>query len=286
MLPRKQRTESGESDTGESHETYVGDLDLGEEESLADRFKNMADDGDIDVLTLVNAVSRETIEDALGYAARGGHSKVVRGLLPHCNKPNCGDALRVAAEGGYVKCVWEFLAAGVYDHLPYPASIPVTKDNTQCIRVMLPYLDDYVADGLLRKAAMVGNVSALKLLLPSTYQENNEKALWSAAYANQLDAVKALIPHVDSIEKRTNALRIAAERGHVACVEALIPVSDAKSRCRFDHNIPITSAFFAKHVEIVKMLAPHSYPPLAEECLRRIEEGDLSWRPLESYADE
>jgi hypothetical protein len=162
---------------------------------------------------------------ALLLAARMGHPDCVELLIPVSDpKADNSSALRVAAENGHLACV----------ELLLPVSDPKANNRSSALRV----------------AAENGHLACVELLLPVSEPKG---CLLLAARNNHVDVVEHLLRFPVADDEAALPLMFAAEYGHTAVVEQLIPFSDFG-----DRMCGLRCALESGHMDCVELLLPVS----------------------------
>jgi len=125
-------------------------------------------------------------------------------------------------------------------------------DDVELAR-LIPIADpSYNNSRALFEAACGGHVKCIELLLPvSNVQCRDHSALQVAATKGFPECVALFIP-LSGLMPLRNALRAAAQNGHVSCVKLL--VSQTKNR----NNFALQLAACNDHIECVDVLLDHS----------------------------
>lgn len=105
-------------------------------------------------------------------------------------------------------------------------------------------------------AARRGDQDAICQWATHCNKEQRSNALRRAAEYGHVACVKLLIPVADPKDLDSDALRLAARGGHVECVKLLIPVSDPAT----DNSVALVAAAMNGHLECVRVLLPVSNP--------------------------
>lgn len=105
-------------------------------------------------------------------------------------------------------------------------------------------------------AARRGDQDAVCQWATHCNKEQRSNALRRAAEYGHVACVKLLIPVADPKDLDSDALRLAARGGHVECVKLLIPVSDPAT----DNSVALVAATMNGHLECVRVLLPVSNP--------------------------
>ena len=193
-------------------------------------------------------------KSALMWAAQGGHLSCVERLLAAGADSNAQNeygstVLMFATQKGHLACVERLLAAGA-------------DSNAQ-------NEDDQTA---LMWAAQKGHLACVKALVAgasnvNTVNKDGNVALTFAAGNGQTEIVQILLDegatlHLNLIlERGSNALIVAAQGGHLACVEALLAASaDPNAQTKDDGFTALMWAAKNGHVEIVQALLPKMSP--------------------------
>ena len=149
-----------------------------------------------DVLQLARDAAPARVDEALGWAAFGGHDAVVKLLTARATLAGNNNALAMAASGGQLSTVAQLLADGASVHH-----------------------DD---DAALRSAARNGHAPVIAFLLDPARGRNradvharDDGALHAAAYFGHAAAVAQLVAGGAAINAgNSKALRAAAGEGH------------------------------------------------------------------------
>jgi hypothetical protein len=113
--------------------------------------------------------------------------------------------------------------------------------------------------------AALGWNNLLQAALPHASIELKNKALVKAAGVGQLCSVKLLLPHSDPLANESQALSEAARKGRLAVVQALLPRSDPKANS--SHALALAAG--QGHLAVVQLLLPHSKPKaIGSQALR------------------
>lgn len=105
-------------------------------------------------------------------------------------------------------------------------------------------------------AARRGDLEAVCQWAGHCSKDQRGNALLRAAEYGHLACVEYLIPMTNPKHDDCEALRLAARGGHVECVKLLIPVSDPAT----DNSVALAAAAMNKHLECVRLLIPVSNP--------------------------
>lgn len=105
-------------------------------------------------------------------------------------------------------------------------------------------------------AVRQGRAEDVRVLMNGCPREQKSDALRRAAEYGHVECVKLLIPVSDPKDLDSDALRLAARGGHVECVKLLIPVSDPAT----DNSVALAAAAMNGHLECVRVLLPVSNP--------------------------
>lgn len=94
--------------------------------------------------------------------------------------------------------------------------------------IFMPSID---VDQDLRDTAKAGDMSNMRDLLArgANPRSQDARALELAAENGHVECVELLLEVSDAKEQNSLALRLAAENGHAECVKVLLPASDAKA---------------------------------------------------------
>ncbi len=105
-------------------------------------------------------------------------------------------------------------------------------------------------------AARRGDQDAVGQWAAHCTKEQRGNALLRAAEFGHVACVQYLIPITNPKHDDCEALRLAARGGHVECVKLLIPVSDPAT----DDSVALVGAAMNGHLECVRLLIPVSHP--------------------------
>lgn len=102
-----------------------------------------------------------------------------------------------------------------------------------------------------------------------------EKFIYASMYGFDVELDGLIKKHKKDITVGA-ALMLAAENGHVECVELLIPISDPLAE--YEDSNPLTTAAFNGHADCVKLLIPVSDPKSGNN-------GALQWAALNGHVE-
>jgi uncharacterized protein len=219
---------------------------------------------------------RGTDETALIAAARAGHLDCVEALLPvsdvgaysgerlsidrHC-------ALELAAKGGHAACVRALVGPTLVDanrgkfRAFDAAKEAIRGGHAECLGALLAHpavaADTSSNHELLLFSARHGKLAGVKMLLPLCDAQ-------TVAHGNRFER-----------ESRT-ALWLAARDGHLECLRALAPHSDANV-VDFSGSTALDAAVGMRHPECVRELLPHCAPATREAALKKALDGFDVW---------
>lgn len=157
---------------------------------------------------------------ALGAAAHCGFIDEVKELMGHSNAQGLNRALHSAAGEGYADIVNLLMPYCDMDTCGIAVQSASDCENVDCVKLLIPHSDP---DRAVMAGAKFNLGEDIKMHLSTC---SPDIGLIAAAMCGLADEVNELIPRTDPKINNSEALREAAERGHVECVKALIPVSD------------------------------------------------------------
>ncbi|KAG2486727.1 hypothetical protein HYH03_014654 [Edaphochlamys debaryana] len=176
---------------------------------------------------------------ALWLAARGGHCEVAAALLEGGARADAAakdgsTPLLVAARAGQLELARQLMAA---------------KART----------DAAAKDGStpLLAAAAAGHVGVMQAMLGDASREDKGRALWAAADAGQVPAVRALLAagvYTETIKHEVTPLWSACHQGHTEVAEALIRASAFRELVGPEGLRPLHVAAREGHIAIVRAL--------------------------------
>ena len=112
----------------------------------------------------------------------------------------------------------------------------------------------------------LGWVELVEIVLPACGKESFSTALDAAAENGHLAVVELLLPHLDPKAFDSWALSEAAANGHLAVVELLLPHWDPKAL----DSLALISAAKYGHLAVVELLLPHSDPKACDSWALRV----------------
>lgn len=230
--------------------------------------------------SLLQKDSTEDLQEALEWAAIGGHPECIKILIPLCNpKAHDSFALRAAALNGHPACL----------ALLIPASDPQANDSSalcsaaenghaECVKLLLECAPPKSKRSrALALAAHHGRLECLRILAPvSDAKDRHSLALFEAANMGHRECVELLIPLSDLSAKKFHCLRWAAIRGHADCLGILLEACPkSTSEFRAAAGEAFIQACIHGYADCVEMLIGHADPLLDDsEALRlAAEEG-------------
>lgn len=174
---------------------------------------------------------------ALQQAVVGGHTECVKLLIP-VSDPTARDnlALLYAVEGGRFECAQVLLPVSNPQSL-WKALLQAVKRNAPNFVEWLgayctvPDLERVVSEalstGLGEENTLLCLINTLSQLGPSKDKRELSVALGWAAHYGRVACVQALIPLADARFRNNAALEAATQHAHFECMEILLPYSDA-----------------------------------------------------------